>query len=135
MNNKCWSRTKTSTKNHHNWSINTVFWWRSSPLLGYISLVQIPWLGPMYKLKCEKKLFTFTYSSWNMLQWVQNVQIYQKWLFLLSIWLKIAQDMVKTIFPSKLSLKLEKTLVRAANYGEQSNLADSTEFTTNLTSV
>ena len=107
METKFWTTAYKNTAWKNNWVKYTWFWWRSSPLLGYISLVQLHSLGLCISLNCEKVLFIVSCCFCNLLQSLQNIKIYQEWLFLSQNWSKIASVMVKPIFPTISPLKLE----------------------------
>ena len=65
-----WTKKSRNTTNTHNRAQYTIFWWRISPLVGYISLVQLHNVGLCISLKCAQFFFTSFKCYCNLFQWV-----------------------------------------------------------------
>ena len=70
MNLNGWKKTYKNTASTNNRVEYTIFCWRSSPLLGYISLVQLHSVILCISFNSDQIVVRCIQFSWNLFQWV-----------------------------------------------------------------
>ena len=102
----------------------------------HLSWATSPWsslhsMGLCISLIFQKMLFIVSYCLYNLLQYVQNIKIYQEWLFQSQNWSKIAPVMGKTNFPTISPPNLEKTLDNFDNLVDSAKIGGSYNSSSN----